>query len=124
MSDRHGYGIAAAAALLLVPVFAGGPTFVPDATFKGSSLAGWHAMGQAEWRAQNGELIGTVKQGGSGGWLVLDHPYQDVGFHASFRCTGGCKTGVLLRAEKTAEGMKGELVGVGRGAERPESAER
>src|SRR5262249_58569350 len=26
---------------------------------------------------------------------------------ASFRCVGECKTGVLLRAEKTPQGMKG-----------------
>ncbi len=29
-----------------------GPSFVPDAKFQGSSLAGWHAMGQAEWSAK------------------------------------------------------------------------
>jgi len=106
MSDRHAYGIAAAAALLLAPAFAGGPTFLPDATFKGSNLAGWHSWGQADWRAQDGELIGTPRPGGSG-WLVLDHPYQDVGLYASFRCAGGSKMGVLFRAEKTADGMKG-----------------
>ncbi len=64
-------------------------------------------LGQADWKAQNGEIVGTPKPGGSGGWLVLDRSYQDVGFYASFRCTGGCKTGVLLRAEKTPQGMKG-----------------
>src|SRR5581483_7692823 len=45
-----------------------------------------------------------------GGWLVLDEAYQDVGFAASFRCAQGCKTGVLFRAEKTSQGMKGVLV--------------
>jgi hypothetical protein len=74
---------------------------------KGSSLAGWRPLGQADWKAENGEIIGTPKPAGSGGWLVLDRAYQDVGFYASFRCPSGCKTGVLLRAEKTAQGMKG-----------------
>jgi hypothetical protein len=78
--------------------------FVPDSTFKGSSLAGWHTLGQAQWRAENGELIAN---GAQGGWLVLDKSYQDVGFFASFRAAGGAKAGVLLRAEKTPEGMKG-----------------
>jgi len=91
------------AALLLAPVFATGPTWIPDVTFKATSLAGWHVLGQADWRAQNGEVVGTVKPGGSGGWLVLDRSYQDVGFYASFRSTGDCRTGVLLRAENCAD---------------------
>lgn len=101
-------GIMAAAALFLAPVLADdGPTFIPDATFKGSSLTGWHVLGQADWRAQNGELVGTVKPGGNGGWLVLDRSYQDVGFFAYFRCSGACQTGLLFRAQKTAEGLQG-----------------
>jgi hypothetical protein len=102
------YGWAVIAALLcLAPVFAVGPSFRPDATVAGSSLAGWHALGQADWKAQNGEIVGTPRPGGSGGWLVLDRAYQDVALYASFRCSGGCKTGVMLRAEKTPQGMKG-----------------
>jgi 3-keto-disaccharide hydrolase/FG-GAP-like repeat len=94
--------------LLVAPAFAAGPTFVPDATVRGSSLSGWHKVGQADWRVENGEIIGTPKQGG--GWLMLDKSYQDIGFYGSFRCTGGCETGVLLRAEKAPTGMKGVYV--------------
>ena len=65
--------------------------------------------------AQNGEVVGTVKPGGNGGWLVLDRSYQDVGFFANFRCTGGCRTGILFRAEKTAEGLKGIYVSLNEG---------
>ena len=109
MSDKRSYTIAAISLLLLIPVLRGGLTFIPDSTFKGSSLAGWHVLGQAAWSARDGELLGTPKRPG-GGWLVMDQSYQDVGFHASFRCIGGCKTGLLLRAEKTADGMKGVYV--------------
>ena len=105
---KRTYGWFALAGLLwLTPVFAVGPSFRPDGTVKGSSLDGWRALGQADWKAQNGEIIGTPRPGGSGGWLLLDRSFQDVGVYASFRCTGGCKTGVLLRAEKTPQGMKG-----------------
>jgi hypothetical protein len=99
---------AAAAAWLTVqlPVFGVGPSFRPDATFKGSSLTGWRAIGNATWRAANGEIVGTPQQAG-GGWLMLDRSYQDVGFYASFLGAPGCKTGVLLRAEKTPAGLKG-----------------
>ena len=87
-----------------------GPSFVPDSKFQGSTLAGWHKLGQADWRAENDELIG---RGGAGpGWLVLDQSYQDTGFYAGFRCIGVCDTGVLIRATKTADGMKGTYLSI------------
>lgn len=92
-----------------------GPSFRPDYSFQGSALAGWHTLGDATWRAENGEIIGTPKQPG-GGWLVLDRSYQDVGFYASLKCEGNCKTGLLLRAEKTPQGgMKGVFVSLSEG---------
>ncbi len=91
------------------PVYASGPSFHPDVTFQGSELKAWHIYGEAEWSAENGELIGKPKQAG-GGWLMLDHSYQDVGLYAEFKCTAGCETGVLFRAEKTPDGMKGIYV--------------
>jgi Domain of Unknown Function (DUF1080)/FG-GAP-like repeat len=109
LSGSRGVWAAIAAALLSAPIYAG-LTFIPDSTFKGSSLAEWHTLGDASWHAQAGEIVGTVKPGGNGGWLFLNQSYQDVGFHALFRCTGGCKAGVMIRAEKTAEGFKGIYV--------------
>ncbi len=88
---------------------ADGPNFFADSTFKGSSLSGWHVLGQANWSAKDGEVTGKAT-GGKGGWLVLDRSYQDIGLYADFRCTGECVTGLLLRAEKTADGMKGVYV--------------
>ena len=82
-----------------------GPSFVPDAKFTGSHLAGWHTLGPAEWSAENGEIVGKGTAGS--GWLVLDRGYQDTGFYAAFRCTGACDTGVLLRLAKTADGLEG-----------------
>ena len=75
--------------------------FVPDVVFSGSTLNNWKPIGQANWRAQNGEIIGS----GSGGWLISDRSYQDVAVFASFRCAASCQTGVLLRAERTPDGF-------------------
>jgi hypothetical protein len=86
-----------------------GWTFRPTYLFKGSSLTGFRALVGADWKAQNGELIATLKPGVNTSWLMLDQRYQDVGFHALFRCTGGSETGVLFRLEQTAEGFKGVL---------------
>jgi len=62
-------GVVAVATLAAVWVGAQGPAndFVPDSTFSGSTLAGWHTLGAAQWKAQNGELVGTAS--GGGGWL-------------------------------------------------------
>jgi Domain of Unknown Function (DUF1080)/FG-GAP-like repeat len=81
-----------------------GPSFLADYVFKGSTLSGWHVFGQADWKAENGEIIGTTHAGSNGGWLVLDKSYQDVLFYGSFRAPAGSKTGVLVRAAKTSDG--------------------
>lgn len=84
--------------------------------FTGSRLTGWHTLGDATWKAENGELIGTAKPGSDGGWLVMDKSFQDVQLFTSYRCTGACKSGVLLRAEKTSDGgMSGIFVSMTEG---------
>jgi hypothetical protein len=107
MSRLRGFWIAALS--LGAAVVSAQQNYVVDTRHAGTSLAGWHVLGNAAWRAEAGEYIGTPKST-DGGWLVLDKSIQDVGVFARFRCTGGCKTGVLLRAEKTADGMKGVYV--------------
>jgi hypothetical protein len=66
-------------------------------------------VGDAGWRLENGEYVGTPKSE-RGGWLMLDKSLQDVGVFASFRCAAGCRTGVLLRAQKSGDGWKGIYV--------------
>src|SRR4029453_569321 len=99
---------------LVLSMNAAGPTFRPDVVFKGSALTGWTPLGDAAWKAQDGEIIGTPKQPG-GGWLVLDKSFQDVAIFSNVTCTGGCKAGVLLRAERTPDGMKGIYVSLTEG---------
>ena len=66
-----------------------GPSFVPDSTFRGSTLSGWHTLGHAVWSAENGEIIGKAVD--SDGWLVLDRSMQDTGFYSAFQCIGGLR---------------------------------
>jgi 3-keto-disaccharide hydrolase/FG-GAP repeat len=96
-------------ARLAVPAFATGPTFRADTVFKGSSLAGWHTLGHAEWEAKDGTIVGTPTQP-DGGWLVLDQSFQQVAIYANLHCVNGCKTGILFRAEQTPDGIKGVYV--------------
>jgi hypothetical protein len=110
MSKQGGLLISACFLIAVTPAFASGPSFHPDMTMNGVNLDGWHSFGQAEWRGEKGEVVGRPNQAG-GGWLVLDHSYQDVNFYTEFRCTEGCVTGVLLRAEKMPDGgMKGVYI--------------
>jgi hypothetical protein len=93
-------------------LFSQTPSFTPDSTFQGSSLTGWQTVGYAEWRAEKGEVIANSGGRKGDGWLVLDKSYQDTGLYLSFRCKGDCDTGVLLRAEKTAGGIKGVFLSI------------
>src|SRR5580698_1979093 len=88
------------------------PSFTPDSTFQGSSLTDWRTMGHATWHAENGEVVANSGGSKGEGWLVLNKSYQDTGLYLSFRCEGDCDTGVLLRAEKTADGMKGVFLSI------------
>jgi hypothetical protein len=111
-------------AALLVPLMAvaqspapRGPAaeFAPDYVFRGSQLTGWRSVGQASWKAENGELVGTVSPGGTGGWLVLDKSYEDLSLFSRFRCSAPCSSGLLLRAQQTPQGMSGLFVSLADG---------
>ena len=107
--------VAVVAAAFASVIHGASKNFMPDVVFAGSSLTGWQSIGQGSWRAENGEIIGTAK-GAAGGWLLADRPYQDVAVFASFKCAAGCQTGVLLRAERTADGgLKGVFVSLNDG---------
>jgi hypothetical protein len=93
----------------MLPRARGNKNFIPDWKFTGSSLAATRTVGAAEWRAENGEIVGTPKTP-EGGWLIFDKPLQDVEFASTFRCTGGCRTGVMVRAESTPSGIRGVYV--------------
>jgi len=112
MTFRSAGLIAVASFTVIWAVFAGTDTrptmFFPDHTFAGSTLGGWHTLGQAKWRAENGEIVADTNAGG--GWLMLDKSFQDVAFFATLRCAADCKTGILLRAEKVGSGYKGVYV--------------
>jgi hypothetical protein len=93
----------------LAPSAKANRNFVPDWTFQGSSLAQFRTLGDVDWHAENSEIVG-VPRSPAGGWLILDRPLQDTQFAATFRCTGGCKAGVLLRTQATVDGIHGAYV--------------
>jgi hypothetical protein len=112
-TKRNGFGILIGIVVLLCTAYAAAPgNFLPDFVFKGSTLAGWHSLGQAEWKAVNGEIVADT--GSAGGWLVLDKSYQDVQFYTELRCASPCNAGILMRGAKTPDGgLKGLYVSLG-----------
>src|SRR5438094_738277 len=106
MTRRFWMVISAVVGAIAMPIALDGQTgtFAPDWTFRGSALTGTQQIGQATWRAENGEIIGTPSAS-DGGWLLLERGYQDVQVGAMFKCVGACSVGVMLRSEKTPEGI-------------------
>ena len=46
----------------------------------------------------------------------MDKSFQDVQLYMNYKCTGECKSGVLLRGQKTPDGgMKGVYVSMSDG---------
>ena len=79
---------AVAFAASMAPLSGTNGNFVPDWTFKGPTLDDWQPLGQADWRAENGEIVGTPRAA-EGGWLLLNQSFQDVQIAASVRCARG-----------------------------------
>jgi len=92
-----------------------GLSFIPDYTYKGSSLKGWQTLGGAVWTAKDGVLTGKSKPGSGAGWLTLDHSFQDISVNTLIKVKGEGEAGLLFRAEKTAEGTKGVLLAIQNG---------
>ena len=72
--------------------------------FDGSSLNGWKTVGPAQWKAENGDLVGTVTTGG--GWLILDSVYGDTGVELTFECDK-CEPGVMIRGSQQGNQTSG-----------------
>jgi hypothetical protein len=96
------------------PAFAAAATTGPRPAFDGKTLSGWRQQGQATWKVDKGEIAGTV-QGGSGGWLVLNDSYEQVGVEFWFRCTGDCQTGVLLGMQTEGDRTTGTYLSLAEG---------
>lgn len=115
MWKQIGCGMLAVAGLgLLMRPASANKNFIPDWTFKGSSIGAFRTLGDADWKAENGEIVGTPRTA-AGGWLILDQALQDVEFASTFRCSGGCQAGLMVRMQSTPEGFRGVYVALPEG---------
>jgi hypothetical protein len=113
---RRAVGVIAMVSVSAIALHGARWNFIPDWTFKGSDLRGdWTAVGQATWKAVNGELIGTPTSP-EGGWLVLNKHLQDFQFGGDLKCDGACKAGLLVRARRQTDGtLSGLFIPYGEG---------
>lgn len=61
--------------------------------FDGTSLQGWHAMGDNQWQA----VSGILRSPRSGSNIVTDRRFTDFKLHIEFRYPAGSNSGVYLR---------------------------
>jgi hypothetical protein len=64
---------------------------------------------------QRREVIGKVKKGSTGGLLLLDRSYEDIGLRALVKTAAGAEAGILFRIKKTGEGITGILLSMKEG---------
>jgi hypothetical protein len=85
----------------------GQPTWgKPIKLFNGVDLKGWHAMGENQWKVENG-VLRSLKSGSN---LVSDQTFTDFKLHVEFRYEKGSNSGVYLRGryEVQIEDSKGK----------------
>ena len=81
------------------------PSFVPDWTFKGAALDGWRALGQPSGGPSM--VSSAARRARQAAGSCSTSRMQDLQFGFDVQCRR-VPQGVLLRAEKTADGgMKG-----------------
>jgi len=95
----------------------GEPTWgEPVKLFNGVDLKGWHAMGESQWKVENG-ILRSPKSGAN---LVSDQTFNDFKLHVEFRYEKGSNSGIYLRGryevqisdDKGKNPSKGYLGGV------------
>jgi hypothetical protein len=67
--------------------------------FAGDDLAGWHAVGQQDWHAENG-ILWTE---GKGGWLRSDQRYADFALRLEYRVARNAVSGIFLRSAEQGD---------------------
>jgi hypothetical protein len=83
------------------------PTWgTPIKLFNGKDLKGWHAVGENQWKVENG-ILRSLKSGVN---LISDQTFTDFKLHAECRYEKGSNSGIYLRGryEVQIEDSKGK----------------
>lgn len=103
---------------LVLVVFQSGFTQTRDAIehwtplFNGQNLDGWHQLnGQAKYRVENGEIVGTTVANTPNSFLVTDKNYGDFILELEYKVNDDMNSGIQIRSESTPDYMNGRVHG-------------
>jgi hypothetical protein len=71
----------------------------PKPLWDGKTLKGWHAIGQGEWKVEDGALVGRNVPGRDFGHLVSDKSYKDFTIRVVYKAIKG-NSGVYFRIKE------------------------
>jgi len=63
----------------------------------GKSLKGWYAVGNGNWRIEDGAAVADKLTGKNNGYLVSDKSYTDFELHAEFWVSHDANSGIYMR---------------------------
>ncbi len=73
---------------------------------KGNTLDGWHKMGAAEWRVENGVIMGRQGAGWAGGDLYTDREWTDFEFEGEWKVRWPANSGIWFRRSDLSPGYQ------------------
>lgn len=80
--------------------------------FNGKDLSGWEQVnGTAEYRVENGEIIGTTVKGSPNSFLATDREYGDFILELEFMVDSTINSGIQFRSIHDSTIMKGRVHG-------------
>jgi hypothetical protein len=106
--------------LSLAVVFAGAnaPAADQEAAWKplfdGRTLAGWHPVGDGEWKVEDGAIVGRADNAKLYGLLVSDRMFKDFTVRFKFKCISGDSGFYIRTLIEKPEKARGLQVQVGR----------
>ncbi|HVS64134.1 MAG TPA: DUF1080 domain-containing protein [Thermoanaerobaculia bacterium] len=90
----------------------GGGEGEPIELFNGRDLTGWRQLGgEAEYRVEDGAIVGVAVAGTPSSFLVTERSYGDFVLELEFRVDDGLNSGVQVRSESRPEVANGRVHG-------------
>lgn len=83
-----------------------------EVLFNGKNLKGWTKLsGTADYKVQNGVIVGTSKSGTPNTFLVTDKKYANFILELEYKVEGGLNSGIQFRSKSVKEYKSGRVHG-------------
>lgn len=78
--------------------------------FNGSDLSGWTEIGKADWRVEDGCIVGTQGPDHAGGDLLTTAAYRDFLLQVTYRLTWPANSGIWFRYQSAGQSYQADLL--------------